>query len=63
MKDILKARGYRWSDGTGGQPKSWWCESAEESYEEELRFLREEIYRANVDPHIQRMTACERFKA
>jgi len=23
MKDHLKARGYRWSDGSDGRPKSW----------------------------------------
>ena len=62
MKDILKARGYRWSDGSDGAPKSWWCEIAEEAYEEELWFLRDEIYRADVEPHVQRMTSCERFK-
>ncbi len=26
MKDHLKARGYRWSDGSEGRPKSWWVE-------------------------------------
>lgn len=24
MKDHLKARGYRWSDGNDGRPKAWW---------------------------------------
>lgn len=23
MKDHLKARGYRWSDGSDGRPKAW----------------------------------------
>ena len=23
-KDQLKARGYRWSDGSDGRPKAWW---------------------------------------
>lgn len=26
MKDHLKGRGYRWSDGSDGRPKSWWIE-------------------------------------
>ncbi|RUX03532.1 3'-5' exonuclease, partial [Mesorhizobium sp. M2A.F.Ca.ET.037.01.1.1] len=45
MKDHLKARGYRWSDGSDGRPKSWWAEIAEEELEDELRFLRGDIYR------------------
>lgn len=26
MKDALKARGYRWSDGSDGRAKCWWIE-------------------------------------
>ncbi|MCZ4088666.1 3'-5' exonuclease [Sinorhizobium psoraleae] len=37
MKDHLKARGYRWSDGSDGRPKSWWTEVAEEALDDELR--------------------------
>ena len=28
MKDHLKARGYRWSDGSDDRPKAWWMEVA-----------------------------------
>ncbi|WP_442880195.1 3'-5' exonuclease [Aurantimonas sp. A2-1-M11] len=63
MKDILKARGYRWSDGSDGRPKCWWIEIEEDDHAMEMRFLREEIYRADVDLFAQRLTACERFKA
>lgn len=45
MKDHLKARGYRWSDGSDGRPKCWWTEIAEEGLDDELRYLRSEIYR------------------
>ncbi len=41
----LKARGYRWSDGSDGRPKSWWIEVGEEALDDELRYLRAEIYR------------------
>ncbi|MCJ8056979.1 3'-5' exonuclease [Shinella curvata] len=64
MKDNLKARGYRWSDGTDGRPKSWWVEVADDMLDEELRYLRAEIYRwPDADPPIRRLTALERFKA
>jgi len=63
MKDQLKKRGYRWSDGSDGRPKSWWVELPEEKLEEELRFLRTEIYRWDADPTVKYLTAFDRFKA
>ncbi len=64
MKDRLKARGYRWSDGSDGRPKSWWTEIDEEKLDEELRYLRSEIYRWNeADPPMKRLTAFDRFRA
>ena len=62
-KDLLKARGYRWSDGTNGQLKSWWRDVDEADFEAERTFLREEIYQSPVDPFVQWMTAVERFKS
>ncbi|WP_018096417.1 3'-5' exonuclease [Sinorhizobium meliloti] len=64
LKDVLKARGYRWSDGSDGRPKSWWTEVAEEELEAELGFLRKEIYRWDeADPPTQRLTAFDRYRA
>jgi DNA polymerase-3 subunit epsilon len=64
LKEHLKARGYRWADGSDGRPKSWWIEIAEESLDEELHFLRSEIYRwPDADPPLQRLTAFDRFRA
>ncbi|MGD9479249.1 3'-5' exonuclease [Shinella sp. G-2] len=64
MKDHLKARGYRWSDGSDGRPKSWWVEVADDALDDELRYLRTEIYRwPEADPPLKRLTALERFKA
>jgi DNA polymerase III epsilon subunit-like protein len=64
MKDHLKARGYRWSDGSDGRPKSWWIEVREEALEDELRYLRAEIYRyPDADPPVKRLTAFDRFRA
>jgi hypothetical protein len=55
--------GYRWNDGTNGLPKSWFVEVAEDVYEAELKFLRQEIYRREVEPFTQRITAFDRFRA
>ncbi|MCF1450835.1 3'-5' exonuclease, partial [Agrobacterium vitis] len=64
MKDHLKARGYRWSDGSDGRPKSWWVEVDEQALDEELSYLRTEIYRyPEADPPIKRLTAFDRFRA
>jgi len=64
MKDRLKARRYRWSDGSDGRPKSWWLEVGEEGLDAELQYLRTEIYRyPDADPPIKRLTAFDRFRA
>ncbi|CAN7769364.1 3'-5' exonuclease [Rhizobium leguminosarum] len=64
MKDHLNARGYRWSDGSNGRPKAWWIEVGEEALDDELRYLRAEIYRyPDADPPIKRLTAFDRFRA
>lgn len=64
MKDHLKGRGYRWSDGSDGRPKSWWIEIDEDAQRDELHYLRSEIYRwEEADPPIQHLTAFDRFKA
>lgn len=63
MKDHLKARGYRWSDGSDGRPKSWWIELPEEKLDDELHFLRTEIYRWDADPPVNYLTAFDRFRA
>ena len=64
MKDKLKARGYRWSDGSEGRPKSWWTEVTDDALEDEINYLRTEIYhRADVEPLTVHLTATERFKS
>lgn len=63
MKDHLKARGYRWSDGSDGRPKAWWIEFDEELYDTELSYLRKEIYRwDDAEPLSVRLTAQDRFR-
>jgi len=63
MKDQLKARGYRWSDGSDGRPKAWWTEVEEELHDEELAFLRTDIYRwPEAEPLTLRLSATDRFR-
>ncbi len=62
-KDALRARGYRWNNGDDGRARSWWTEVVEDALDEELRFLREEIYRRPVDLPHEIVTAHERYRA
>jgi DNA polymerase-3 subunit epsilon len=63
MKDKLKARGYRWSDGSDGRAKSWWGEVDAEALEAELQWLRTEVYhRADAEPPVQFLSATDRYK-
>lgn len=64
MKDHLKSRGYRWSDGSDGRPKCWWIDVGEEALDDEIGNLRDDIYRdSDADPPIRRLTAFDRFRA
>ena len=62
-KDLLKARSYRWSDGSDGSQKSWWIDVPEEKLQDEITFLQAQIYLRPVDPPVRRITALERFSA
>lgn len=61
LKDVLKARGYRWNGDPGPQPRAWYIDVPEAQREAELRFLRTEIYRYEADPPIRRIDAYDRF--
>lgn len=63
LKDSLKRRGYRWSDGTDGRPKSWYVDVCEVALDAELAFLRSEIYLRDVEPRLQTLTAFTRFSS
>lgn len=45
-KDILKARGYRWNDGTDGRHKAWHKEVGLDEIDAEVAYLKTEIYRS-----------------
>lgn len=62
LKDALKARGYRWNDGSDGRPKSWYIDVDEGKRDGEIKYLRQEIYqRNNVDIIPHQITALNRF--
>ncbi|WAJ28407.1 3'-5' exonuclease [Antarcticirhabdus aurantiaca] len=61
-KDLLKQRGYRWSDGSDGRSRCWRTEVDEDEVEAELRFLRERVYRAAAHVPCRRMGAADRYR-
>jgi DNA polymerase III subunit epsilon len=63
LKDALKKRGYRWNDGSDGRPKSWHVDVCETALQDEIAFLRAEIYLRDVEPRTQSLTAFTRFSA
>ncbi|WP_027577116.1 3'-5' exonuclease [Bradyrhizobium sp. WSM1743] len=63
LKDALKRRGYRWNDGSDGRPKSWFVDVDEVALDDEIAFLRTQIYMQDVEPAVQRLTAFTRFSS
>jgi DNA polymerase III subunit epsilon len=63
LKDSLKRRGYRWSDGSDGRPRSWYIDVDEAALDGEIAFLKAEIYLRDVEPRLQALTAFTRFSA
>jgi len=61
LKEVLKARGYRWNDGSDGMPRSWWVDIPEERLAEEQVFLRKEVYSRDHDVLWKRITAFDRY--
>lgn len=61
LKDVLKARGYRWNADGNAMPRAWYVEVDDDKLEAELAFLKGEIYQREIDLLIQRLTAYNRF--
>ncbi len=61
LKDALKSRGYRWNGAENTNPRAWFIEVDDEALEQELAYLRTEIYRRDVEIPVQKITAYERF--
>lgn len=61
LKETLKRRRYRWSDGSDGRPRSWHIDVEEDKLDAELNFLRKEVYQRDVDLDCREITALDRF--
>lgn len=63
FKDVLKKRGYRWSDGSDGRPRSWYLDVDEANQTAEVAFLQTTIYLQDIEPRMQIMSAMNRFSS
>ena len=61
LKDILKARGYRWNGEGSGSPRAWYIDVADEAREAEIAFLKAEIYGGEIELLVRRLDAYDRF--
>jgi DNA polymerase-3 subunit epsilon len=61
LKDILKARGYRWNGDGNAQPRAWYIDVNDDAREAEVTYLRREIYQGEIDPLVRRIDAHDRF--
>lgn len=61
LKDVLKARSYRWDDGSNGAPRAWFIDVSDAQIEGELLFLRREIYQRDIDLRPIKIDAYDRF--
>jgi DNA polymerase-3 subunit epsilon len=64
LKDALKQRGYRWNDGADGHPKSWYLDADVDATDDELNYLRKEIFqREDADIVVRTITSLDRFSS
>jgi DNA polymerase-3 subunit epsilon len=63
VKDSLKRRGYRWSDGSDGRPRFSYIDVGESALDDEIPFLKAEMYLRDVEPRLQTLIAFTRFSA
>jgi DNA polymerase-3 subunit epsilon len=60
-KDLLKTRGYRWSMNQNDKQRAWFIELKEDQIEEEINYLRSEIYKSSINIPIEVFDAYSRF--
>ncbi len=61
LKDVLKARGYRWNAEGNGSPRAWYIDVVDAAREAELAFLKAEIYQREIDLLVRQIDAHDRF--
>ncbi len=60
-KDLLKARGYRWNGGDDGRPRAWSIEADETRCQQEAEWLKNEIYKRDIDLPMDKITCFNRY--
>ena len=60
-KDLLKMRVYRWSMNQNDKQRAWSIELKEDQIEEEINYLRSEIYGSSINIPIEVFDAYSRF--
>jgi len=60
-KDLLKMRDYRWSMNQNDKHRAWSIELKENQIEEEINYLRSEIYNSSINIPIEVFDAYSRF--
>lgn len=63
LKNELKRRGYRWSDGSDGHPRAWYIDVDEGDLDSELMFLKAEIYQRDTEIAHHAVTARDRYSS
>ena len=58
-RNILRRRGYKWRPADLLNGKVWWTETND--YEEEVKWLNEEIYNREINIPVKRITALNRY--
>jgi len=62
-KELLKARGYTWDNGTPARAKAWQKEVAGDALDAELAWLDETVYLGHSGPETRKLTARTRYSA
>lgn len=60
-KDALKGRGYRWSPGGRGLPRSWYRDVPEDERDAEVGFLERAVLGEGANPRVVPVSARDRF--
>lgn len=60
-KDLLRSRGYRWNNGDDGHARAWFIDLQEDAVDDELEFLRAEVFGSDWQPDLTPITAQVRF--
>jgi len=61
LKDILKARGYRWNGDSNPNPRAWYIDVEQAQRDGEIEYLRKEIYQRDIEFLVHRMDAYNRY--